>query len=142
MFKSIAIITGTSFTGSVMMLYLFDKFGLFNLDDVEYIPVLFLICFGIGFFMAVYEKIAQILKADINIFIDAIIRLAIAFVVIVVGGCIGNLFSFSWVLLIYIVPILIPVFVLTYFITYLSCSNYATEINRAINSKKTQKNDG
>lgn len=143
MFKSIFTITSTSFTGAVMLVYIFNRFGFFCINGDSYIPFLFFVCLAIALFMSLYEVVAhRLLKSDVNLILDGIIRMLICLITITVGGWLGGLFSFSWRMLFYVMPVLVPVFFVTYFVVYKTCSRYADDINKAINKRKSHKTDG
>ena len=143
MFRSIMTITCTSFTGAVVISELFRKFGSFDFGKLNFLIPLFLICLSIALLMECYEKITYKFseKKDIPLPADAAIRLLICYLTVSAGGVLAGWFSLQWKMLLYVSPFVLPVFIITYFVTYRICSGFADDINKAIELRGKEKND-
>jgi sterol desaturase/sphingolipid hydroxylase (fatty acid hydroxylase superfamily) len=92
-------------------------------------------CLSIAIVMLISEKIEE--KFDISsIFADAFIRVLICYIVVLFEGCLFKMFAFSWMSFLYISPILIPTYIITYALSYFNHVKYANAINNCIQQKK------
>lgn len=96
---------------------------------------LFFMALTIAIVMFIAEKIEK--KLDVSsLLVDALIRVLICYLVVFVEGGLVGMFPFEWKVLVGISPILLPVFIITYALSYLTNVNYVKGINRLIKRRK------
>jgi hypothetical protein len=135
--KHILTITCSSFTAIIVLFALFSKFDSPFAPEFSNSTVLefFIMCLSIAIAMLVSKKIEE--KFDIpSIFVDAFIRVLICYIIVFFEGCWFEMFSFSWISFLYISPILIPTYIISYALSYFNRVQYANAINYRIQQKK------
>lgn len=95
----------------------------------------FAVTLSIAVLMLLNEKIEDKLEVSV-VWIDAVVRFLICCIVVFVEGGLFGWFDFTISSFAYIAPTLIPVFIITYFISYLTCVEFAETINNSIKGKK------
>jgi sterol desaturase/sphingolipid hydroxylase (fatty acid hydroxylase superfamily) len=96
---------------------------------------LFVMSASISVLMFIIEKITH--KLDItSMVLDVLIRVLICYFVVFTEGCLFGMFLFEWKAFLYISPVLIPTFIITYAVSYFMLVDYANEINERIKKKK------
>lgn len=133
--KKILIISCTSFTAVMLLFALFSMFEMAPEISKTITVQVFVITVSIAILMTLAEKIEDRFEV-FSILADALMRILLCYFVIFIEGYLFGWFEFSFKALIYITPILIPAFLITYLVSYLTCVEYAEAINRSIKRKK------
>lgn len=137
MIKKILIITCSSFTAIILFFILFSKLGVIILFSEDIALQLFIMSLSISILMSLTDKIEAHLDVS-SIFVDVSIRVFICYFVVFIQGCLFGMFPFSWISFIYITPVLIPGFLVTYAISYFTNVEYSNAINKSIKRKQKQ----
>lgn len=133
--KKIVITICSSFTAIVLLFALFSNFDMVPELSKSIILQLFTMTVTIAVLMFIGEKIED--KLDINsIAVDALIRVLICYIVVIVEGGLFGMFSFNWEVFAKISPVLIPAFLITYAIGYFTIVDYVNVINKTIKERK------
>lgn len=133
--KKIIIIACSSFTAIVLLFALFSTFSMVPELSKSIILQLFIMSASISVLMFIIEKIVH--KLDItSMVLDVLIRVLICYFVVFTEGCLFGMFPFEWKAFLYISPVLIPTFIITYAVYYFMLVDYANEINARIKKKK------
>lgn len=133
--KKIVIITCTSFTAIVLLFAFFSTFDRVPELSKSIILQLFVMSASIAVLMFIMEKIED--RLDItSLALDVFIRVLICYLVVFIEGYVFGMFMFEWKAFLYISPVLIPTFILTYAVYYFMLVDYANEINERIKKKK------
>lgn len=85
--------------------------------------------------LALIMVLAELIKND-SIIIDVLIKIIICYAVVFFEGAYFGMVDFSWIGLLQITPSLVPAFIITYFIQYLTYVEWASSINKSIKRKK------
>lgn len=136
--KKMFIICCTSFTGIMLFFALFSFVGPIS-DAVPVLsPVVVLQAFAmsasIALLMFVMEKILD--RWDFSLWVDILVRIIICYVVVFIIGGLAGMFPLGPVALLYITPVMLPVFIVTYLVSYITCVEWAEAINKSIRRRK------
>lgn len=135
MVKKIIIITCSSFTAIVLIFALLSNFTMVPDLSKSIVLQLFTMAASIAVLMSISDKIED--QFDVSsLAADALIRVLICYIVVFWEGCWFGMIPFSWKAIAYISPVLIPTFVITYAVGYVTIVDYANEINKSIAHKK------
>ncbi|NLK71785.1 MAG: DUF3021 domain-containing protein [Clostridiales bacterium] len=132
--KSVFMICCYSFTAVILFISLFSQFDMAPLLSDKVALQAFTFSLSIAIIMAFADKINK--NADFSIWTDLLIRIVICFAVVLIEGIWFKMLPFSWKAVIYAAPIVIPVFIITYFFSYITCMDWADKINKSIQKKK------
>lgn len=91
------------------------------------------------FIMSVSISIIMVLAEFINkdsLILDALIKFFICYAVVFLEGAYFKMNDLSWKGVLQITPALVPAFIITYFIQYLTCVEWADKINKSIKHQK------
>lgn len=134
-FKYITTITCSSFTCIVLLFAVFSRFDLTPPLSNEACFVLFGMSLSISLLMFLFEKLQERFDFTPSAWLDILIRILICYAVVFFEGVFWGMVPFAWDSLLAISPVLIPTFLITYLVFYLSCVRYADDINREIKRK-------
>lgn len=129
--KTILNITCSSFTCLMLLFALLSPYGLAPHITSQTVYQGLLLSVSVSLFMAATKK-----TREGSLLSDALIRVLICYFVVFLEGSLIKMIPFSWKGLLLITPVLIPVFIITYFINYLTCVELADSINKSIKRKK------
>lgn len=132
--KGIVVICTGSFTGIMLLFSLLCQYDMAPQVTEETTIQVFLMALSVAVVMFLAEKIEEKFE-NISLWTDVLIRIFICYAVVFLEGILFGMFDLSWSSFREITPILIPVFLITYGIGYLSCQNYAESINKSIRQK-------
>lgn len=132
--KKTLIICCTSFTVLMLAFAISDKFNFeFAVDNMLTIQA-FLLTLSISLSMFLAEKLQD--KFNITSpWADMVIRAILSYLIILFEGNLFGWFSLSAKSILVILPIWFPVFLLTSLAVFLTCMQYADEINKKIKGK-------
>jgi hypothetical protein len=133
--KKLLIITCTSFTAVILSFTLLAKFD-FAPTMTNSTPIqVFILTLSIAALMYLGEIIED--RFEINsLWADALIRLFICYATIFLEGHIFRWFETTPSAILIITPILVPAFIITYWVSYSISVEYTETINQIIKRKK------
>lgn len=129
--KKLLLITCTSFTITQLLFAVFAASDFAPAVNSQSTLQAFIMSLSIAIFMVAAEKAADYF-AVVPLWLDGLIRLMICYMVVFIEGTFFGMITFSWLGLWQITPLLLVIFLLTYFISYLTCSEWAEAINKCI----------
>jgi hypothetical protein len=133
--KKIIIITCSSFTAIVLIFALLSEFYIVPELSRAIILQLFAMAFTIALLMFLLETIEYRLDA-FSLLTDTLFRVLIGYTVVFLEGGLFGMFPFEWKAFAYISPVLIPAYIITYLISYITCVECANAINQSIKRKR------
>lgn len=132
--KKIFMICCYSFTAVILFISLFSLFDMAPQLSNKIALQAFAFTLTIAVVMTLVDRINN--NTDFSLWTDLLIRILICFVVVLIEGIWFKMLPFSWKAIIYVTPILTPVFIITYFFSYITCMDWADKINKSIQKKK------
>ncbi|MGV8905106.1 MAG: hypothetical protein ACOH15_00730 [Acetobacterium sp.] len=120
-----------------MFFILFSKLGVIIPFSEDVALQLFIMCLSIAILLSLVDIIEARLDVS-SIFVDALARVLTCYMVVFVLGCFFGMFPFSLISFVYITPVLIPGFIVTYAISYITSVEYSNAINKSIKRKRKQ----
>ncbi len=128
--KPIVIITCVSFTVE-LLLYVAIALLVFKAELTGLaVYALFAMSLGIALLLSVVDWLGE--HVELSLFVDNLLRIAVCYVVVLGIGFAVGMFAFSWMALVYVSPILLPVYVVTYLVSYFTIKEYTNSINAAL----------
>ena len=134
--KSSITICTTSFTMVMIVAAIIDHIDSIFAPDITSITILqfFSMSLTISILIHLFRKIYTKVTNRSNI--PWIILILICYITVLLLGTLYGYFSLSFEALLIITPIMIPTFIVTSLIEYITISKYANEINREISKRK------
>lgn len=133
--KKILLITCASFTVAQLLTAAFVGASFTPEASSQTTWQLFMMSLSIALLMVLYEKIAERFGGA-PLWADALLRLAICYLIVFSQGAYFGMITWSWRGLGQITPLLLLIFLLTYIISYLTCTEWAAAINQSIRSRR------
>ena len=133
--KKILLITCTSFTAAQLLFAAFSATPFVPELNSQTTWQTFCMTLSIALLMVLYEKIADQFGST-PLWLDILLRLLICYVVVFTQGAYFGMIALSWLGLWRITPSLGIIYLLTYTISYLTCTEWAAAINQSIRSRR------
>ena len=133
--KKILLMTCASFTAAQLLFAAFSQASFAPEVNSQTTWQTFCMSLSIALLMVLYENIADRFGGA-SLWLDALLRLAICYSVVFTQGAYFGMIAFSWRGLWQITPLLVLIFLLTYTISYLTCTEWAAAINQSIRSRR------
>lgn len=133
--KKILIMICASFTAINLCFIIFSRFDIVPKLTNQIALQLFVITVTIAVLMYAGEYLET--KIDLNsLIIDMLLRITICYLVIFCEGSFFGMVKWEWGHFFDVSCVLVPTFIVTYIISYLTCVDYANSINKKINNRK------
>jgi hypothetical protein len=136
--RKIAITACAGFTTSIITLTLLSKLSFMPEINSKIVLEIFVIAVSIALLMFVYKKIEERFNNN-SLVVDALIRVLICYIAVVIEGCLFGMIPFGWIALGYASIVIIPAFIVAYAIIRFTVTEYANEINDSIKRKQKTK---
>lgn len=131
--KRIMFITSVSFTCGMLIYalstFIFPKFPPISRDILLQA---FSVCATVALVMYGYEMVVGDDRLFSSIWIDVLIRIAIAYVCMFIYANVYQWPLPGWQMIAFLSQMIIPAFVITYFASYMTLAEYARAINESI----------